>query len=548
MALNVFTDTMDPTPVRDPVWYELQCNGYRTTAPVAAVFTLTLLQQPDPGMTFTLDLDGTEVSFTFVNGTPDDSGTQVQLGDNTTETLENLGDALLSNWDVDQLFHIALGETEHTLTAREERAMPIGFTNTAPPTVGFNQSVAGTDAVYAENYSAVHQIWLERARGTGIYDPLPARDGRPDKMDRRTRWDMQGMLRDCVEVQWPQYGQTLPTFLRKLTRKYYITRYEQYGTPPLPRSVRRSVVKTAWFAGSRIAEHRVMPEVFTLLRTTAQPTPFLTYRGRAGRHEVSPAQQHYLAWYRNTNKVADQQVYVKATVHYLDETTDTSVLYTDTNASDWQVGEVISIPTGFEKRGLHLLQASKTPTHYTVQVFSHTDTVLSELYTFHLRVPDANELHLEWYNSLGVVESTRCVGQWVRGVRTEHDVVDRVVYATAGQQPSPETSQRAHFLRGVDNTLQLSTGFMDRAELDATLDLLYCDRLYVLDHERGLRMPFIPTAGEYIEGQRGTPDENLYALNLEGLITHSERARSQRTSMPSLPPIDPDPDGGGEDM
>ena len=542
MSLNVLTDTPSITPVRDPVWYELLCNGFRTTAAVPAQFTIGLLQQPAEGDTFTLAWLTYSITFTFVTGAVDESGTQVRLGTNVTATLANLHAALQGNYYVDSHFAITPGETEHTAIARIPGAMAVSLTNTAPPSIALVQTQPGVDAVFATNYTAVHQIWLETGRNTGVYYPLPQRDGRPDE-HLRTRWPVNEMLHHAVKPQWPDYAQQPPSYLHQLTRRYYITRWELYGDVPTPGLVRRSAIKTAWYAGSRNSEQRQMQEVFAVITTTAQPTPFLTYRGRAGRHEVSPAQQSYLGWYRNVPKVAGQQLSVRATVHYTDGSNTAATIHTDTNSSDWQLGDVILIPTGFERQGLHLLQPTKDPTHYTVQVLGHTGAALSELYTYHLRLPDANELHLEWCNSLGVVESTRCVGSWVRGLRTEYDLVDRLVTAVAGQQPNPQRTQRVHHLRGVDNTIQFSTGFMDKDELDATLDLLFSPSLFILDHDRSTREPFIPTAGEYVQGQRGTPEENLYACNLSGLITHAEMARSLRTSMPALPPTEP---GGPE--
>lgn len=533
MALSVFTDTRPITAVRDPVWYELQCQGYLQTPAVAAVAELYLIQDPGDGDTFSLSFANQIVEFTFVDAAVDDSGTQVRIGADLDATKANLFAALQANWYINEYFSLPSTGPDIVLTARVPGVLPIGIVNTIPATLSLNQTQPGVDAVYAPNYTAVHQIWLETARNSNVYEPLPARDGRPDH-ELRVRWNLQGMLRDTVQAQWPLYAQEEPMYLHQLKRRYYITRYEKYGSPAEPRIVQRSAIKTAWLAGSRNSENLVLSEVFAWATLLQEPSIFLTYRGRAGRHEVSATQQSYLGWYRKVPKVSGEQLYVRATVYYSDDTTDTSVLHTDTNSSGWQQGDVILIPTGFNTRDLHLLQPNKIPTHYTVQVFDHENAALSEVYTYHLRMPDANELHVEWHNSLGVVESTRCVGQWVRGIRTEYDLVDRLVPAR-GKQPSPQDSQRIHHLRGVDNTIELSTGFMDQAELDAVLDMLYSRNLYIMDHERRLREPFIPLEGEYVVGQKGTADENLYALNLKGTITHSEMARSMRNTLPPLP-------------
>jgi hypothetical protein len=540
MSLSVVTDLPSTTPVRDPAWYEVQCNGYRITAPVAAVFTIGLLQQPVEDDTFTLAFLGAVVTFTFVTGEPDDSGTQVRIGVDAPATLANLLVALQANWYVDQHFQFEQGEVEHTATARVARVLEVGLTNTSPPAIAFNQSAVGVDAVFAPNYSAVHQIWIETSWGSGIYTPLPARDGRPDA-DRRTRWDLHGMLRPYLGYEWPDFNQQPWTVLRKLRRRFYVTRYEQFGEPPVPKVVQRSATKIAWYAGSRNAENRDLQDVFSLVANTTIATPFLTYRGRMGRHEVSPAQQSYISWYRNVAKVADSQLKMVATVYYTDNSNSSVNIHLDTNGSGWELGDVAQFPTGFERMALDELEPTKTPTHYTVRILSAANVQLSEAYTYHLRQTDANELHLEWVNSLGVVETTRCIGQWVRGVRTEHELVDTLVPAVAGQLPGPQTSERDHHLLGMDQTIQFSTGFMDRRELEAHMDMLTSPRLFLVDHERSTRIRLIPQPGEYIMGQRGTADENLYALNLEGLVAHAEMAWSMRNAMPPVPDPEPEP-------
>lgn len=542
MALAQLTDLPKIVPVRDPNEYEVNCGGYRTAAPVAAVYTLAVVDTVTNGMTFTIALPDAEVVFTWVSGTVDTSGTQVEVGGSNTASATNLYDALRANYWIFTHFEITRVSFTVTLTQRTAGAITVGFTNTAPVTLAWTEATAGTDGTFAENYTANLRVWVEETWGSGIYTALPAYDASPDE-DRRARWNVASLLYPYVEHEWPAYGRNTMLVLREIQKKFFLDRWESFGDPPSPQRVDKTLVKKAYFAGSRTIEHDLMLPFLGMIQRSDALTPFLTFRGRGGRHEVSAGQQHYLGWYRNNEKVADAQFKLHVVVTYDDGTTQATDIHTDTNPSGWERGDIALFPIGFDLMLLNALSVL-TPVKYTLTMWDDTNAAVSETHTCYLVDVDDNERHWEWINSLGVVESTRLIGKWVHGITAEYEEVTRLLTVINSVRPSIEKSNRVHNLQGAQQTEQLSTGYMPRWEMNALVDALLSPEHRMVDHERDARHPMRIVSGQLVTiKEQGTDNENLYALNLEVLVSDPEMAWSHVLAMPAAPGgSDPDPE------
>jgi hypothetical protein len=535
MALTVIHQPNSIAGVRDPQWYELRCDGWEEEAPETASFTIVLVQNPDPGMTFVLNLPDVALVFTYVSDPPDDSGLQVRVGADSTATTAYLVAALESNWHVDQLFVVTEASGTITLTAREPGAVEASLVNTSPVTMAFATVDAGSDGTYADNYSANMQLWVERVWGSDVYEPVAAYSADPDP-DELVRWNISSLLLPYLSWRWPNYGTTAMRVLTEHARRYYLTRWELHGTPPVAKKVSRSSTLVAWLAGSRRAERGTIHEIWSLLTRTDIANPFLTHRGRAGRQEVSAAQDHYIAWYRRVPKVSGQQLDLRATVTYSDASTSSATLITDTNGSGWDQYLVAQFPVGFERMGLDALEPTKVPVKYSVVVRSHTGTALSEAHTFWLADTDANERHIEYVSSLGFVESLRCTGQWQLGLRATHDEARRLLPVVNGALPTEQEAETLQYLRGADKPLDVFTGWMPRGEFGAVVpDLLLSPSLRLVETERETRTPLRVAEVELVIDKRGQPDEWMYGANLRLMNEDPEMAWSDRLHWPDLP-------------
>lgn len=543
MALNTILEPPAVVPVRDPVWLEVSCDGFRTGTPTASTFSLLLLAVPTAGQSFSLSVGGEQVSFTWVSGTPDDSGTQIQVGGDLAASMEFLRTALERNWLVDQYFTVLNAGIALVATARTTGLLPVQVSQTVPPNLVTDYTNNGSDGSVAPNYSANVQVYVERVPGSGAYLPVPAQMGQPDDA-LLARWNLRADLKPAVGYTWPTYGMTGMALQTKLKRRFYVAYWEVKGDPPVAQRVYRTAPRTAWYAGSQTKEHLVIGDVFDLMESTELLNPFLTYRGRKGRHEVSRGQDVYLGYYRRTAKVADQQIRLRAVVTYEDGSTQATTLWTDTNASGFEQGEVCLFSVGFDRNTLAAL-STEHPVSYTVQVQDAVGAALSELYQLELMDTDANELFVGYVNSLGVVETTRLIGAWELGMNSEHEEVQRLLTVVNGQRPSPTESNLKTLLRGSQQKLKASTGYMDEGELYAQLDLLLSPEHKWLDVASGAWRPLRLVNAEHVVKQRGTKEEHLYALNLEWAVGDVEQAWSDRSALPAVPDEEaPEPGGG----
>lgn len=540
MALTILNATPDIAGIRNELWLEYFCGGYRTSAATTASYTLIVTQQPSAGNTFRLSLPGAELEFTFVSGAPDESGLQVQIGANAAATNDNLYDALRTNWYIDQFFVITDPSDVNTLTARTPGALEVGFTNTTPVALAWNAVSAGSDAVYAANYSANFQVWIEEVYNSNVWKALPAFEGQPDE-NRRTRWDLHTLLRPYLGHDWPTYGATGLRVLDKLLRRYYVNRWEQYGDPPSPQVLGRGNICRAWYAGARQIEQNQMPNIWSLIRRNDVQNPFLTHRGRGGRHEVSAPQDVYLAWYRRVAKANDSQIDLRCKVYYTDGTDASTTLWTDTNGSGYTQWTVGQWNVGFDRNNLGALEPTKVPEKYEVWLRLPNGSALSETHTFWLVDTDANEQYIELVNSLGVVESVRTTGEWQLGMTPQHDEAMRLLTVVNGAEPGVEESNSVQFLRGATKPLRLFTGYWERKEFMAMMgDLLVSPEYRWVDVERSTRAPVRLVSSEVVMNKRGGDDEWVYGANLEFAVEDAETAWSDRLHWPPMP-SDPEP-------
>lgn len=536
MALTILKAPQFLAPVRDPVWLELQATGYQVTPPVYAVFTIAFVQDPEEDMFFKLVFGGYSLTFTFVDATPDESGLQVRIGADIAATTTNLATALQLNHAVFTTFHVTQDGYTITLTARQPGLLEMGFSNTSPVTISFITVTTGVDAEYAPSYAAYHQLWVEQEWGTGIYTPLPANFGRPDPQFR-IRWDISSQLKPYLQYQWPAVRQNTAMVLRGLQRKYQIARWEAFGEPPEAKRLATTGPYRALLAGSAHNEHIWFSGFITKMRDSASLNPFMTYRGRGGRHEVTADQEHYIAWLRRPVKVAEQNVYVTFTVYYTDGTSQTANKHTDADASGWEQDDVKLFPSGFNVMGLHLLDTTRIPAYYTMVVVSHTNTPLSETHTWHLVDPDANQLYIEFVSSFGVVESMRATGAWTINTTTDHTQVRRSLVVTGGVVPSVELSRSVQHPNGATRTIKLHTGLMDLQEFNALLDVLHSPE-HRLAGRGAYRHPLVLIGAEHITRSMGTETEHLHGMELEFQMGDAEMAWSNLLVL-STDPEDP---------
>ena len=530
----------DLLPVRNAAWLEVTCNGYQQAAPVTSVTGVVFLINPDPGQKITITLpDGTSTVLEAVSGTPDDSGTQYEIEGTSGATIANLVATANTNHRLLQFYTIEDDAGQAVFTGRTPGAdAPTMVFDSAP--WGFVVPTnTGSNGTYAAGYQLGVNLWVERVWGSDEYTRLPDIPSTPGA-DGRVRVDLSTWLKPYTGYNWPALDADEPVRSLSLQRRYYWELWEAYGDPVQPRAVQRSAVRKAWFAGTRQAdEYTKWSQLVQWLDATNVDadflTPWLTYRGRNGKHEVSAGQQHYLGWYQ---RVATQTLRLRATVYYTD---GTSVGTNTISGSTVQQGEIGQWPTGFDVLELGALEPTKEPYKYTVQLRTTGNVAVSELHTFYLVDADTNELHIEYINSFGVVDCVRTEGAWTVPAEAAHDAVSMERRPFDDKQPTTYEGHGRSLLQGVVHGLEVVAGHVDtQAEHEARLDILYSPEWRLVDHRRGRKLALRLLGSKQVAGQQGTEAEHLHQLVLQFALGDAEMAWSAMELLPEQPEAEPE--------
>jgi len=528
---------------RNPSWLEVHCGNSITTPATTAVTDLVFILNPTAGNKLALQLpDGGTVELEAVAGAPDSSGTQYTISGVSGETLQNLVATCNINLQVMEHYAVTFAGGNARFTARRPGA-------NAPVVIFLAAAwgttvvvTAGAAAVVPTGYQAGLRIWVEEVWGSGTYTLLRDLVYTLDAL-RNFREDVATLLLPYVGYTWLPYNNDDVHRTTSLQRRFYVDRWEAWGDPLTPRAVVSGVgdKKKAWYAGTRNGQQylywiRLVDRIDIATVGASVQTPWLTYRGKNGRHEVSANQQHNLAWYQ---RVADGALVQRVVVHYKDATTDTAE-FTDSTVLQGEIGHW---PTGFDTLALGALQPSKEPYKYTVQLFRGSIAV-SEMHTFHLAERDANELHIEFISSLGAQESMRCVAAWSQDAKAEHREVRKVLAPRDGWAPESYQSAAGSLLEGVQHTLTADTGWIDAGERDALLDVLHSPAIRLVLHSTGNYLPLRLLGSEQTAGQHGTPNEHLHRLQFQFQLHDADMAHSALPLYPGwiLDPESPDPD------
>lgn len=534
MAVGIISAPEQLATCRNDVWLEYACTSYRSGSHTAlsGVF-LYRLSTPVAGNIIHMELPGGAViDFTAVAGTPANTGDQYTIG-----SIYQLANAMNANVAFSSLYVAVVisGSPEIFIGGRWPSV-------TLPPMItltgGYyqlNDAQSNQDFTYAPNYSVRSRIWVEPAWMSNQWEPLPENDHYPDK-DLHARENIAPMLLPMLGYDWPVYGQAAAMRTLSIFRRYRIQAWERFGTPATDHIAVTLPARVAWYAGQRNRDSHLQVNWGYTLGNTNVPSPWLTYRGRKGRHEVSTGQQHVLGWYRNLARPAGSVIRLRAIVYYTDGTSAAIDSVSDAGMP-WERGEVALWPCGFNTLSLYALQPLLTPYKYSVQLMYNVaggaSVAASEEHTFWLADEETPELHIEYVNSLGIVESMRCTGAWEEGLTVKYAELFHKRTISGGSLPPPATSDKRHLLVAADNTLKVGSGYMDESEYRAALDLLFSPEVRLVDHTNKRHLPLVLANGSHAVSRRGAgTDEHLYALNLQFTIGDPETGWGDRQNMP----------------
>lgn len=380
----------------------------------------------------------------------------------------------------------------------------------------------GASRVYRSQHHVGLAIWVEEENGTDVYTRLQDQAGYPNN-DSIVEFDISTWLRPFLDPDPVPFALNVAMPAAASVKRYYLQYWSRYlnflGDQPIKR-IETSAPLRAWLAGYPREEYGR----FTAWTTVAfaNPSHFLTWRGRTTPREVTKSEVHTLNW-RNAFTSAGNPTPDPFSL-------DVLVLFSSGAFSSWlpvittpyaniQHNPFSIWPTGWNAIGLDavLADAALDPADavaYSVRIrYTGDNTVVSEKYTFNLVAPDYQELHIQFFNSLGAWESVRLTGAWQVSSDEEYqDLRYTLGYADDGN-PTPGALRSEP--TGGQEKLVTYTGLNSLQEHRALLDILKSPAIRQVDtaHSRFLPLRILEASEVPVEG-RGSEEEHVYQLSI----------------------------------
>ncbi len=457
-----------------------------------------------------------------VSVAPDDSGTQFARDTDPTISATNFTLGCLANSWLAEHFIIYSAGPVVTFAAYEKgvnyNLIGVVFTNTTGTSA---TSYTGVDRSLSPNFSANIRVWIGTAGGGSA--SLEVGEFSAEPLNGSVEFDLGSILNPYLSTDMLTYGYAAASQHVNSVRYYYVQAWERYGDPVADRAVyyqgTLEAPCIAWYAGNARA-HTTNFFLFVLDNTLNDPADnprWFTWRNRDGKRRVSPTEQHSLTWYAWYQPPMLHNVALQARITYTDANgaNPTTTAWTNRYVEGGITQHLMyTWPVGYTALNLAaVLPANKVLQSYDVRLFAPTDSVvLCETMTFLMAQTEWNEIHLQFWSSLGAPESLRCTGAWRVDVEASNlETFRPQTYAMAydpfatSYRTVPGTAQRS---------LTVFTGYHGLSEQEALLDILNSPEIRLVDHENQGFKPLRLLESKAVAGKRGTPEEHLHGLEL----------------------------------
>jgi len=534
--------------VRQPLWQLIDPVSHLLDPGTQEEFTITFNATASPTQTVALTYDGRTVTMT-ADPSPDDSGNEFDTAATAALQAQAFYEGCLRNYHLTRDYTISYspGSTVVTFEAILVGAKfkPTAAVITPGSLATYSEIGVGSDATYQSNYSVGVRVWIEEEWKSDLFVPLPDLLGAPDGESGLVALDLSKMLRPYVGAYFPAYGQSgAATHAETTLRRWFFDYWESWGDTITPRATQRqgstAAPLKAWFGGLYRADRPDAVAFMDEITDTLGDHYWLTWRGRDGnKRRASKSEPVYLGWYMHTDRLYDVveslyevwQLQARLVYRNTDGTNEVTTgwvtIYSD-SGTGLTMGEVGLWPVGYDQLGMATyLPAGKDAVRWEVRIRGdQSGSIMSEVYTMHVAPEDHQQILLMYCNSLGMPETLRTRGGWVRGSDYSLDRWLRTPRA-AGEL---HAAQQVAAPSGRQVKLQVNTGPLQLGELLPLLDLLVTPELRMLDTTRQRYIPVTLASGKAKEISRGDANERRYALELEILVDDNEELVSELPS------------------
>ena len=520
--------------VRSPVWLRITATETISTS-TTATFTIKFLTGTSPGQSVLFSLGIGEVE--MICGTLVQDGIKYKDGGTAAQAAAFFAEGCLGNWTLTTYYTITVSADQVTFTARSAGSL-YSCSSVTPSVSGFlstTSNTGGSDGTPTPNYGIVARLWV--ANDSDVFLPVAELQGSPDTVQGSVDFELSEILRGAwklfkgldIEPDWPiPFTQDSYIHTRSF-RPYYVEYWERSGATLANHGVVRIGSEAeplfAWLSGwDRFHYFPFKALVDQAMDKYGPPHPFLTYRGRQGRRFVTRNEVVFLPWYHWPMMATPTRFTLEARLtHMLSNgtgvtTTDWTEIYAVERVPDAPRGRIISLAAGYDQLDLDdLLPSGRVPYSYEVRfsdIVGATGPKSEEL-TFYIAPNDHNEVFLNFWSSLGGVESVRATGEWITSRASAHEQLrkDLLVEDLSWSERGGEFAEP---LPG-QQWLKVTISSQNAHEHKCILDILGSPAIMLIDTSIGAaryRPVRIVESDERVIEQRGNAEEHVRILDL----------------------------------
>lgn len=459
------------------------------------------------------DEDGTDRSVTMQCGPNDDTGNsfrsifpQEQLTDYVQNAVvaafrENFH--LFENFDI--IYTTSNGNPTMQLTARWRDNIGLSVTNNLSNTT--ETVTAGVNHNVRENFRIVFGVYMEEVHQSGEFKELAILE--KQVYDTGSGYAADFLINEILDndlllPSLPTFNQSSITTYNSIIKQFYFRAGERYGSPVEYQAYTTPFTSILQVVRGHLDHMDFLEEEFH--NQIIDKDRFLTLE--PDNKKVTPEQQEYLYWYRDSPNDAD--AHLKADIAFKDGSQQTYNLADFTAEGQ----KIYLIPAGFDQLDIGSQNSNKTVKQYTLYVEHDNGTRISEKRTY--IVDRTFYPHVRYFlfeNNLGCFDTLKATGRQSTTFDVEKDVIQKL---REGDHRATEGDYEVSRSAGR-NEYEVSIGYKSKEYLNYVRRCLNSNHVYLIAEDNYLRDyerdgVFVPVIVQPDSFELYTDEDGIHAL------------------------------------
>jgi len=355
------------------------------------------------------------------------------------------------------------------------------------------------------NLRFICEVWVEPEYLSGNFIlATPEPFEHPADKHGATQFDVSEILDAFVEPHLPDFNQLTVKRADKAFKRFYLRYTEAYGDPVAPGPYIVEDNRYVVYGGLDAPEH-FADTYFKSFRQNRKP--FFTWEPVI-KPEVFKDQPEYLYFMPDSFELTEFQVKVR--VVFQDGSSTTFQPFVQNNLRRF---ELYCIPVGHDQLGLGSLQQGKEVRSWDVYVVDDLNRVLSETRRYMLDPKSYEQIRYFVYaNSIGGYNTLAATGQARLQADAQARLMERNKPLDAGSGDSVVISKYS------SRTLQLSTGYKSKGEIQALQDFLISEDVCLVGQDR-----YLPGRLSDKSATLSDDADTRYAFSFDFILTKMHR-------------------------